>query len=149
MEIINKRVASTSNSTIGILIIDGKPSGFVIEDEKRAVKVMGETRIPAGKYKLGIRKEMTPLTRKYRNRYGWFKYHIELLDVPNFTGIYIHVGNTEKDTAGCQIIGKTAGMREGEYVNMQSSICYREFYQSVYPLLKRGDEITYEIIDND
>lgn len=32
--------------------------------------------------------------------------HLQLLDVPNRSGILIHAGNTVKDTTGCILIGK-------------------------------------------
>jgi hypothetical protein len=145
----NNRVASTTDSTLGIFYIDNTPVGFVIEDEPRAVKLKGETRIPSGVYTLGIRKELTPLTKKYRAKFRWFEYHIELLNVENFTNIYIHIGNFEKDTAGCQIIGFDASTIEGEFRNKNSTAFYQMFYQKVYPLLKQGVNLQYQIIDKD
>lgn len=146
MEIVNKRVAETKDSTLGVLFVDNKPFGFVIEDEQREVKIKGETRILAGKYKLAIKKEKTPLTLKYQKKYDWFKYHIELLDVPNFSSIYIHIGNFEYDTDGCQIIGEQAYIAKGNFANKYSTKCFKRFYELVYPLLEKEEEIYYEII---
>ena len=148
-KLTNIRVASTNDSTLGILYIDNVPQGFVIEDEHREVKVKGETRIPAGAYKLGIRKDITPMTQKYRDKYYWFDKHIELLDVPNFTGVYIHIGNFENNTEGCQIIGFDASTSRGEFRNKQSTLMFKMLYEKLYPLLENGANIYYEIIDRD
>lgn len=147
--ITNIRVASTSDSTMGILYADNEPIGFVVEDEYREIKVKGETRIPAGTYKLGIRKVLSPLTQKYRDRYSWFKYHIELLNVENFTNILIHIGNTEKDTMGCQVVGTSSVIYNGEYGVGKSTLFFKELYQKLYPLLENGATIYYTIIDKD
>lgn len=147
MDIINQRSYHTKDSTLGILVVNGIPFGFVIEDEPRLVKVKGQTRIPAGRYKLVLRKEDTPLTLKYRKKFPWFKYHIELENVPDFTGIYIHIGNTEKDTDGCQVIGMSAHISGGQFVNSESTSCFMSFYQVIYPLLEAGEEVYYTIID--
>lgn len=149
MEIYNNRVAHTSNSSLGILSFDkGNPWAFIIEDEPRDKKIMGETRIRSGRYKLGIRKEDTPLTINHRKSYGsWFKYHIEVLDVPNFTGIYFHAGNNESHTAGCQIGAKNVYIKDGEFTCVSSTPMIKQFYSIVYPKLLNGEDVYYNIID--
>ncbi len=106
------RFSSGVDSTVGAFYsVDGSERKFLafsLEDEHREVKVKSETRIPAGKYRLRQREEPTPLTQKYRSRYDWFDWHIEVMDVPNFTSIYIHIGNTDDSSAGCILIGDSA-----------------------------------------
>jgi len=100
MQFILQRINDNRKSTIGTLfkkITVGQDEklvlqAFTMEDEYRDVKVMGETRIPAGFYKLGLRQEDTPKTIQYRQKYSWFKKHIEVLNVKGFTGVYIHIG---------------------------------------------------------
>jgi len=59
------------------------------------VKIKGITAIPAGKYKVIL---------TFSNR---FKKVLPLLmNVPNFSGVRIHSGNTAEDTSGCIIVGK-------------------------------------------
>lgn len=151
--IINQRIVHTDNSTLGVLYLNSdKPFSFIIEDEPREKKVQGETRIPAGTYKLGIRKELTPLTIKHLQNAayeGWFKYHIEVLNVPGFSGIYFHIGNKEKNTEGCQMPNYMARIVNGEFEGLQSTAATKEFYSIVYPLLEKGEEVIYKIIDND
>ena len=80
---------------IGDLHIDGKFFSYTLEDELRqqGVKVYGKTCIDAGRYKVILTKS---------NR---FKRIMPLLvDVPRFSGIRIHGGNTSKDTSGCPLV---------------------------------------------
>lgn len=81
---------------------DGSVSfeGFAVEDKVRApgVKVPNETAIPAGSYKMRISKSP---------RLG--RLLPEILDVPGFSGIRIHKGNTAADSSGCLIIGSRLG----------------------------------------
>ena len=114
----------------------------------------GETRIPAGTYKLGIRRELTPLTLKHQKAYNkpgdeWFKYHIEVMNVPGFTGVYFHSGNSEKDTEGCQLPNYSLSVIDFEYIGSNSLTANRTFYKLVYPLLEKGIEVEYEIKDCD
>jgi len=58
-------------------------------------KIKGESAIPYGTY---------PLRLTWSSRFGrpmW-----QVCDVPGFTGIRIHAGNTEKDTEGCILLGE-------------------------------------------
>jgi len=69
---------------------------MTLEDRLRQVKVMHETAIPIGIYKVILTwspkfKKVTP----------------ELLNVPNFTYIRIHPGNTHLDTSGCILVGES------------------------------------------
>ena len=83
--------------TQGALYLNGVLECYTLEDTVRedGVKLPGRTAIPAGCYEIAITesprfdKEMLPL----------------LLDVPNFTWIRIHWGNTAKDTDGCILVG--------------------------------------------
>ena len=72
------------------------PISIVIEivNLSKEKKVYGETCIPYGTYKVVINK--SPKFKRLMPR---------LLDVPHFDGILIHSGNTEKDSAGCIILG--------------------------------------------
>ena len=120
----------------------GKPlfQGYVLEDEFRPSKVKGETRIPAGKYEIVIQQDETPKTKQYQAKYPtWFKKHLMLKDVPGFVGIYIHIGNTDKDTDGCLLLGDNADnnvIGPGSVSN--STACFMRFYKDLYPHLEKG-----------
>ena len=82
--------------TLGVLLINGKHECFICEDAIRDSKIKGITAIPEGRYEIVI--TMSPR----------FKRELPLLlNVPNFEGVRIHAGNTESDTEGCLLPGKT------------------------------------------
>lgn len=89
-------------SRVTLVEDDGSVSfeGFAVEDKVRApgVKVQDETAIPAGSYKMKISKSP---------KFG--RLLPEILDVPGFSGIRIHKGNTAADSSGCLIIGSRLG----------------------------------------
>jgi hypothetical protein len=137
------RYSDNKESTLGLLFLNGKFFCHTLEDEYREIKVRGETRIPEGTYKLGIRKADTPLTIKYRQRYGFFKYHIEILNVKNFTGIYIHPGNSDAHTEGCVLLGHYVNNNRLEKGRISDSTrAWQEFYELMYPHLDKGGEST-------
>ena len=66
------RFSSQSDSTSGLLFDVTNETKFLcytLEDERREVKVMAETRIPAGEYKIILRKEGGHHNR-YIKKYG-------------------------------------------------------------------------------
>lgn len=86
----------TEQSTIGTLSINGVFECLTLEDRVRPVKIHGATAIPAGIYEVAI---------TFSDR---FKKPLPLLlNVPNFSGIRIHPGNTAEDTEGCILVGTT------------------------------------------
>lgn len=110
--------------------------GYSLEDEYREEKISAETRIPAGKYEIVINPVDTPLTKKYQTKYNWFHKHLMLKDVPNFIGVYFHIGNTDADTAGCILIGDNVDnnvIGPGSISN--STACFMRFYKELYPFL--------------
>ena len=90
--------------TIGELYLNGKYFSNTLEDpvrdySKDGYKVYGDTAIPYGTYKVVL--DWSP---KFSKRYG-NRNVPRLLNVPDFEGILIHSGNTNKDTSGCILVG--------------------------------------------
>lgn len=139
------RFSDSADDTLGMLLLDDKFFCFTLEDEYRHEKVSGETRIPDGIYQLGIQHTLTPMTISYRKRRNWFENHLHIKNVPNFTSIYIHIGNDDEDTAGCLLVGYTSNSNtKGNGSINYSARAFKDLYLLVYPLLKNGEGITIE-----
>lgn len=156
MDFILQRYSDNRKDTLGLLLKKIQVGtetklhlqAYTLEDEYREEKVMAETRIPAGFYELGIQKTETPMTKKYQAKYPWFKHHIEVKNVKNFVGVYIHIGNTEADTAGCILLGDSAvnnSIGSGSIAN--STDAFKRFYTQVYDHLEGGGKVTLTIRD--
>jgi len=147
----SKRFYSNDESTASTLSVDGEHFCFIIEDEHREKKVAGETRIPMGRYKLALKKALTPLTKAYRDRFGWFEWHIELQDVNGFDNVYIHVGNFESDTDACLLandgvaIKRDANGKQLNAVGSSSVSAYKALYKKVVTAIKNGEDVYIEI----
>lgn len=143
MKLLVQRYKSTPTATLGRLLIDGVFECYTLEDEFRAVKVRGETRIPAGTYKIALRTEGETHS-KYSQRFPDFhKGMLHVLNVPGFQWILIHIGNTEKDTEGCLLVGSKVD--ENAMTLSHSTVAYRKMYPKVAKALAEGDVfITYD-----
>jgi hypothetical protein len=86
----------TDRSTIGELHVNGVFECFTLEDTVRPVKIKGETAIPEGRYEVVVN-----FSERFQRPLPL------LLNVPNFEGVRIHPGNTDKDTEGCILVGWT------------------------------------------
>lgn len=147
MKITLKRINNNNESTIGLLYINDIFQCFTIEDAFRKNKIIGKTRIPAGFYKMELRNE-GGLTKKYASKYGTMhKGMLWLRRVENFKYVYIHVGNTAKDSEGCILVGDT--LNNNSITNGfcgHSSNAYKRIYPKIANAI--GKEYTYiDVID--
>ncbi len=140
--------SDNGESTLDLLFVNGHWFCYALEDEARDIKVAGETRIPRAMYPLGIRKEVTPLTQKYRDKFDWFEFHIEIVGVPNFDYVYMHIGNDADDTEACVLVGDDANNNNhGVGYIKNSAKAFERFYKLVYPKLKAGETFLIELQD--
>lgn len=140
------RFTDNKKASIGFLSIDGTPYCFTLEDEKRTTKVKGETRIAAGTYQIKFRKEGGHHA-KYAKDFGVMHHGmLELQNVPNFQFILIHIGNFEKDTDGCLLVGETAN---SNHTIGSSTVAYKRVYPVIAAALLKGEEVTITIQDHD
>lgn len=144
MKITLKRKFYGETYTIGDLLLDGVFFCNTIEDKVRSLpsacpntpkgitckckeKVYAQTAIPTGTYKVSM--EYSPK----------FKRRLPLLhNVPHFIGILIHSGTTEKDSAGCIIIGVNSV--KGKVLNSRNTS------DTLNLLLEKEKNISIEII---
>jgi hypothetical protein len=127
MELRLEREPSGASCTLGELFVGDELECFTLEDVVRdGPKVPGETAIPAGRYQVII---------TFSNR---FQCDMPiLLDVPGFTGVRIHPGNTDADTEGCILVGRA---RHGEAL-LASRKAYTALYAKIETALDAGDDV--------
>ena len=138
MKLQLKRLYLKPDYTIGKLYIDGVYFCDTIEDtdrglyqtmpitEIKAKKKQDITAIPYGEYKVVL--SMSPRFKKILP---------EILNVPGFTGVRIHSGNTQYDSSGCLILGKNTVKGKGT----KSRYYVAEFINK----LEKDNDITIKI----
>ena len=135
-----------TDATNGLLFIDGIFECYTLEDQYQAVKVMHETCIPEGTYDIEFRKT-GGFHAKYSERYKNAHYGmLHVQDVPNFTYILIHTGNTDEHTSGCLIVGETRQDLEVSKDGFigSSTLAYKKMYAKVAGQLLQGKKVTIE-----
>ena len=134
------------DATNGMLFIDGIFECYTLEDQYQAVKVMHETCIPEGTYDIKFRKT-GGFHAKYSERYKNAHYGmLHIQDVPNFTYILIHTGNTDEHTSGCLIVGETQQdleISKDGFIG-SSTVAYKKMYSKVANQLLQGKDVTIE-----
>lgn len=152
MELTVERLFSNDKSTLGILFINGMAECFTMEDERRVLKVKGETRIFAGTYKLKLRSvgESPKWDARYKTVFGDAHVGmIEICDVPEFSNVLIHTGNSEVDTMGCLLVGLKGDINRDPYLIEASVDAYRRLYPKVVAELLEGKEVNLTMVDRD
>ena len=128
-----------SACTIGEILVDGQEECYSLEDKVREIegqpveawKVAKETAIPKGSYNVVV---------TYSNR---FQRDLPLLEnVPGFSGVRIHPGNTTEDTEGCILVGRG----RTEKTVTESRAAFNALYAKIEQALQDGDHVTIEIV---
>ena len=132
MNVTLQREPSTAQSTPGKLFCDDSFLCFVLEDVVRDVKIKGVTAIPAGRYRLAY-----TLSARFQ------KYTLQLLNVPNFTGIRVHSGNDAGDSSGCPLLGMER-VSADRIRNCAPAVAALE--AKVCPLLAAGEEVWMDVL---
>lgn len=130
MQIKVVRKEYTPKSTIGELSINDRFECFTLEDRIRAAKVRETTAIPHGNYEVVV---------TWSNR---FKRPLPLLmNVPNFEGVRIHTGNTDENTEGCLLVGKT---KRPDFVG-DSRVAFEALFPKIQEAVQR-EKVFLEIL---
>lgn len=132
MEIVLNRLQCDPDVTIGELLVDGQFECWTCEDTVRAqgFKVPGKTAIPYGRYEIIVTMSqrfgvMLPL----------------LLNVPMFSGIRIHPGNTAADTEGCILPGE---VRLGKSVG-RSRAAFNVLFPRIRDSIAAGQKVFIKV----
>ncbi len=153
MELIVDRKWKKQNYTISNLTIDGKWFCNVLEDADRGLddsmsiakirelKKPSITAIPKGTYEITL----DVISPKYCTN-SFYKQVCNgkvprLLNVKGFEGILIHAGNTDKDSAGCLLVG--INLERGKVLKSQET--FRKLYKMLSEAKLRGEYIQITI----
>lgn len=150
MKLTLRRYSSSDESTLGLLSDDlCNFLAYTLEDEYRTKKVMGETRIPAGTYKITLRKEGGFDSRYSKKFPDIHKGMLWIRGIPNFEYVLIHIGNTDDDTAGCVLVGDSATQNITARGSIGSSTnAYKRLYPAIAGAIEKGEPVTIEILDH-
>lgn len=148
------RYSSEKDSTLGALfdVTNGRKFlCYTLEDEYREEKVMHETRIPAGTYKITLR-TWGGFHERYSKRFP--EIHQGMLwirEVPNFEYILIHCGNDDDDTSGCLLVGdtQTSNVNGSDGFVGSSTLAYKQIYPYIANAIKEGEEVSITYVDFD
>ena len=131
------RTEFKDTQTVGKLYLNGVYFCDTLEDKNRDLnkngifdgsekKVYAQTCIPFGQYKVII--NQSPRFKRLMPR---------LLNVPNFDGILIHNGVTEKNSAGCILVGSYDG---------QKLVRSKEIFNKLFEIMKYYNDIQINIV---
>lgn len=154
MELTLERRWKKDTYTIGNLYINGIFFCNTLEDKDRGlsqsmpvskikeVKIAAVTAIPTGRYRI----LMDVVSPKYSLKPWYFSNchggKVPRLDnVPGYSGILIHVGNTDKDTNGCILVGKN----DVKGMVTKSKDTFLSLYRKMYEAYQRGESINITI----
>jgi len=130
------RVAQGKQSTLSQLYINGIFQCYLLEDKIQEVKIASQTAIPTGVFELKLN-TWGAKNADYKKAFG--KLHegmIEIIGLPNFNYVYIHVGNTIRETAGCPLCGFGFQFADGDFQVSQSVAAYKMIYPKLVALAK-------------
>ena len=145
-EIIVERLPSEKDWMLSEFSILGVKRGVGVEDEKRNIKIKGETAIDNGIYEIDFTysnrfsKEYFVDANGYLSKVKDKRFtseHLVLLvkGVPNFDGIRWHWGCTDLDTLGCYCVGSYFGNVKTVKDTRKGVVSSRIKYIEVYPIL--------------
>ncbi|PUV24567.1 DUF5675 family protein [Sphingobacterium athyrii] len=136
-----RRIKAASNSMLSKVYINGEFFCYGLEDAVRDQKIKGRTAIPAGTYPIRLN-TYGGMNSRYKKHFP--KLHrgmLEITQIPDYSYVYIHIGNNFGDTSGCLLVGfeKRYVITSGEYEIFESKAAYRALYKKVLALLEQGE----------
>lgn len=122
------REQGDANCTPGALFVNGRAAGYTLEP--RRDQSQGKPFcIPAGTY---------PVTLEFSNHFQECTPHVN--NVPGFSEIEIHRGNSAPDTRGCLLVGETEAR---DWVG-QSKVAFDELMKTIGILQPDGSWRLYD-----
>jgi hypothetical protein len=143
MKLTLKRNPSKPEWTTGKLFINDVFECFTVEDQQQIIKVMHETRIPAGTYEISLR-DFGGHHERYKVKYK--EIHRGMLwirRVPGFENVLIHIGNTDDDSSGCILVCTVVDDEKG--IGYKSTEAYLKLYRKVVDAFAKGEKVQITI----
>ena len=149
MLITLKRIPMKSGKMyqVGHLYVDGKYVCDTIEDIDRGltqqmpltqimkIKVKSQTAIPRGRYRV-LMNRVSPKFSVKTYYWNYCRGKVPYLaEVPGFEGILIHMGMSERSSAGCVIVGYNTVV--GRLTNSQAA------FEKLYGILKTARDVIW------
>ena len=114
----------SNGPTIGVLLVEGRPLCLTLElpwkDNAKQTSC-----IPTGKYR--AKKTLARTT----NGGLFIPETLEVVDVPDRSGILFHVGNTAADTNGCILVGESFGYIKEVPAVLRSKAAFASFLSAI------------------
>lgn len=154
MELLLDRKWKKDLYTVGKLYVNGVAFCETMEDTDRGlrqdmplskikmIKKADITAIPTGKYNI----LMNVISPKYSMK-PWYVQNCNgakmprIENVPGYSGILIHPGNTHKDSSGCVLVG----INDVRGMITKSKETFLKLYKNMWAAYKRGEKITLTI----
>ena len=132
------RGKGNAKSVEGKLYINEVFECFTVEDADRRLenggtKIQDKTAIPRGIYEV-----------KWTHSNHFNKDMPELLNVPQFEGVRIHAGNSDKDTEGCIIVGAVNEVEGDDWISA-SKVAVDRLYPKIKAAVLSGKKVTMEV----
>jgi hypothetical protein len=133
------RNPTKDGATLGSLYVDGMFFCFTLEDPVREVKgqpvsqwkIQNDTAIPVGTYDVTV----TPSVR--------FRKDMPLVNnVPGYTGVRIHSGNTSADTDGCLLLGFAKTLN----TVLRSLDAFNALFPKIQAALAAGQKVSLTVV---
>ncbi|WP_164123596.1 DUF5675 family protein [Sphingobacterium sp. xlx-130] len=138
MQIELKRIRKGKNSALSEIYIDGDFFCYGLEPLVCKVKVKGKTAIQAGVYRIGFNLD-GGMNGEYKLKFpGLHRGMLEIKAIPNFSHVYIHIGNYFSETAGCPLLGDYFKLYAGDYTVYDSTKAYKRLYELVVEAVGKG-----------
>lgn len=155
MDVYINRFCFGDDSTLSHAHIEQDFICFILEDQVRyGPKAPGETAIPYGTFDAVLRTE-GGFHERYKQRFANDPVidHVGMIylpDVPDFTWIQFHPGNTDEHTDGCPLTGLGVERRPDGENNYNidpgtATEAYRLFYPPISKALLAGERVLIHI----
>jgi hypothetical protein len=149
MELVSVRYPSGPKCTISTIYLNGIFECFTLEDIVREIigvpveqwKIAGSTAIPSTLYAGNKYKVIIDMSTRFQRLLP------HVLDVPGFSGVRIHPGNTDADTEGCILPALMVSPDKNSVTNSRKA--FDNLFAKMQAAISAGESITLEVINGE